>query len=300
MSYANGRYPLHLFVHRGGNLYFTPSLNARWNEMVRLAVEKYGVRLYVTGDIDGLGGWNVYRPFDPQVAYRRHYGIMAAVPGTSSHGGKYKGQEVFAVDVANWRDLAPGNDSLAWARFVALARAVGLTVDFVTPRELWHIGDFNHAWTAPTFGAIAINPGTTNRPPPAPEEEIEMQTIQWGDHVFTLDRSYLKYETNPRQASIIGWLVNRNDRMAKGSMYVGVADDAVNALQKTLSIPWYAFELVMSGRGYNIDGTRGDGTGENGRIWSLQHEINAKLDGIRLDTTGLAKSFDELQKKIKG
>jgi hypothetical protein len=98
----------------------------------------------------------------------------------------------------------------------------------------------------------------------------------------------------------MGWLLNRNDRMAPGTMYVGVNDDAVNALQKSLSIPWYAFELVMSGRGFNIDGTRGDGKGENGRVWSLLHEINAKLDGIRLDTTGLAKSFDELQKKING
>ncbi|KAA0961198.1 hypothetical protein FQ142_10165 [Microbacterium sp. ANT_H45B] len=65
MSYANGRYPLHTFVHRGGNIYLTPSLNARWNEAVRLGVEKYGVRLYITGDIDGLGGWNGYRPYDP-------------------------------------------------------------------------------------------------------------------------------------------------------------------------------------------------------------------------------------------
>lgn len=25
MGYANGRYPLHLFIHRGGNIYLTPS-----------------------------------------------------------------------------------------------------------------------------------------------------------------------------------------------------------------------------------------------------------------------------------
>lgn len=299
MSYANGQYPLHLFIHRGGNLYFTPSLNARWDEMVRLALEKYGVRLYITGDIDGLGGWNVYRPIGPQRNYRRYYGIRAAEPGKSSHGGKYRGQEVFAADIANVDALAPGNPSLARARLTALARAVGLTVNFVTPTEWWHVGDFNPPWTAPSFGAVAINPGTTNRPAPVSEED-DMQTIKWGDHIFTISDSYLKHETNNRQASTMGWLFNRNDRMAPGSMYVGVDNDAVNALQKTLSIPWYAFELVMSGRGFNIDGTRGDGKGENGRVWSLLHEINAKLDGIRIDTTGLAKSFDELQKKING
>lgn len=131
-----------------------------------------------------------------------------------------------------------------------------------------------------------------------PEEDDDMLTIKWGDHIFTVDKSYLKHETNGKQAAVMGWLFNRNDRMAKGSTLVGVDNDAVNALQKTLSIPWYAFELVMSGRGYNIDGTRGDGKGENGRVWSLQHEINAKLDGIRLDTTGLAKSLDELSEKF--
>ena len=125
-----------------------------------------------------------------------------------------------------------------------------------------------------------------------------MQTIKWGEHIFTLNDMYLKHETNPQQASTMGWLFNRNDRMAKPSMYIGVDNDAVNALQKSLSIPWYAFELVMSGRGYNIDGTRGDGKGENGRVWSLLHEINAKLDGIRVDTTGLAKSLDELSEKF--
>ena len=299
MSYANGQYPLHLFIHRGGNLYFTPSLSARWDEMVRLALEKYGVRLYITGDIDGLGGWNVYRPIGPQRNYRRHYGIRAAEPGKSSHGGKYRGQEVFAADIANVDSLAPGNPSLARARLTALAKAVGLTVNFVTPTEWWHVGDFNPAWAAPSFGAVAINPGTTNRPASVSEED-DMQTIKWGDHIFTIDGSYLKHETNFEQASTMGWLFNRNDRMAKGSTLIGVDNDVVNALQKSLSIPWYAFELVMSGRGYNIDGTRGDGTGENGRVWSLLHEINAKLDGIRIDTTGLAKSFDELQKKING
>lgn len=162
--------------------------------------------------------------------------------------------------------------------------------------ERWHFEYFAH------LDNHRNDPAPSEAAPAAPvhEEDTDMQTIKWGDHIFTISDSYLKHETNNRQASTMGWLFNRNDRMAKGSMYVGVDNDAVNALQKSLSIPWYAFELVMSGRGFNIDGTRGDGKGENGRVWSLLHEINAKLDGIRIDTTGLAKSFDELQKKING
>lgn len=151
MAYKNGRYPLSKFIHRGGNIYLTPSLNARWNEAVKIAQEKYGVRLWITGDNDGLGGWNGYRPYEAQVAYKRYYGNKAAAPGFSSHGGQYSGQEVFALDVANWNDLAP-NDSLAWARFVAIMKSVGLRTNFVSPVERWHVGDFNNAWVAPDFG----------------------------------------------------------------------------------------------------------------------------------------------------
>lgn len=178
LAHKNGEYPLSLFVHRGGNIYLTPSLNARWNEMVRLGLAKYGVRLWITGDVDGLGGWNGYRPILPQRRYRAHYGLMAAYPGTSSHGGKFKGREVFAVDVANVDDLAPGNPSLARGRLTALAKAVGLTVNFVTPTEWWHVGDFNNAWSAPAFGAVAINPGTTNKPAPVEPPADLMEAIR--------------------------------------------------------------------------------------------------------------------------
>ncbi len=187
---ANGQYPLGWFIYRGGNIYLSPSLNARWNEAVRLALEKYGIRLYITGNIDGLGGWNGYRPLSAQILYRKHYGIGAAVAGFSSHGGWFRGQEVFALDCANWQDLALGNQTLAWSRFSALMRLVGLTVDFVTPRELWHVGDFNPAWSAPVFGAVTVNPSTTNRPVPPPEEDdmlmLNITTPSSGTHTCAL------------------------------------------------------------------------------------------------------------------
>ncbi|AXC37916.1 endolysin [Microbacterium phage Jacko] len=176
--YPNGRYPLNLFVHRGGDLYLSPSLNARWNEAVRIGLEKYGVRLYITGPSSrGWDGANGYRWYERQVTYKNAFGEWAASPGTSSHGGVYRGQEVFAVDVSNWANLAPGNRSLAWSRFVAIMKAVGLTTDFVSPREEWHVGDFNNAWVVPTFGNTTVKPGTTNKPKPATEtyEEYDME-----------------------------------------------------------------------------------------------------------------------------
>lgn len=155
--YQNGRAPLSDLVKLGDKHYLPAGTCARWQEMQRLAWEKYGVWLVITP------GWNGYRPLDIQVQYRAELGIYAAVPGTSSHGLTYQGRDCAAIDVNNWQALAPGNQSLAWARFVALCRLVGFTVDFVTPQELWHIGDFD-PFMIPAFAAVTINPATTARP----------------------------------------------------------------------------------------------------------------------------------------
>ncbi|WAC68915.1 hypothetical protein [Microbacterium sp. SL75] len=164
--YDNGRAPLSDLVYLGPDFYLPAGTAARWAELRRLGVEKYGVLIYVTP------GWNGYRPLDVQVQYREELGIWAAVPGRSSHGLTYQGRDCAAIDVNNWRALAPGNESLAWGRFVALCRLVGFTVDFVTPREEWHIGDFD-PFTIPAFAAIAINPATTAKP----EEDYEMADL---------------------------------------------------------------------------------------------------------------------------
>lgn len=166
--YENGRAPLNELVRLGDQHYLPIGTCARWQELQRLAWEKYRVRLVISP------GWNGYRPFNIQVEYRDELGIWAALPGLSSHGLVYQGRECAAIDVFNWRDLAPGNESLAWARFVTLCRLTGFTVDFVTPRELWHIGDFNDIWTAPAFASVVINPATTARPQ---SEEDDMAIV---------------------------------------------------------------------------------------------------------------------------
>lgn len=164
--YANGQAPLSAMIKIGDEQYLPAGTCARWRELQRLAWEKYGVWLVISP------GWNAYRPLNIQIQYRAELGIWAAVPGYSSHGLTYGGRECAAIDVYNWASLAPGNESLAWARFVALCRLVGFTVDFVTPRELWHIGDFNDVWTAPAFAAVVINPATTALPEPPQEDDM--------------------------------------------------------------------------------------------------------------------------------
>lgn len=144
-GFSNGRYPLSTMVKLGPKHYLPAGTAARWQWMVRQALAKYAVLLVISP------GWNGYRPYDEQVTLRAELGIWAAVPGYSSHGLIYQGRQVAAIDVFNWRDLAPGNETLAWSRFKALCRLAGFTVDFVSPQELWHIGDFNDIWVIPAF-----------------------------------------------------------------------------------------------------------------------------------------------------
>lgn len=151
-GYLNGRVPLDKLVHLGGDHYLPPGTAARWKWLQQAAFDKCGVWLAITS------GWNGYRPLEVQVAYRRDLGVMAAVPGTSSHGGTYQGRPVFAIDVNNWAVLG-------WDRFSALCRLAGFTVNFVSPQELWHIGDFNDPWVAPAGASVAptVNAATTRK-----------------------------------------------------------------------------------------------------------------------------------------
>jgi hypothetical protein len=123
-----------------------PGTAARWNWLVATARAKYGVTLRITP------GWNLFRPLEVQVLYRQRLGIMAAQPGFSSHGGVFRGRDCMAIDVQNWGDLAPGRPEVAWVRFVALCRMAGFRVDFVKPRETWHVGDFD-PWRVPAAAA---------------------------------------------------------------------------------------------------------------------------------------------------
>lgn len=147
-----------------------PGTAARLTELQRLAVSKYGVRLVVTP------GWNIYRPLRIQRLYRAELGNMAAIPGSSSHGGTYGNRISMAADIQNWRDLG-NTQAQAWARFKALCRIVGFTVDFVKPQELWHVGDFD-PWTVPKFA----NDGKIKPfPTPTPKESIMEQIFNEDD-----------------------------------------------------------------------------------------------------------------------
>lgn len=101
-------------------------------------------------------GWCAYRPVAAQIMLKKRYGIMAAEPRTSSHGGFWERRQVMAIDYSNWSYVYNG-DRAAWFRDV---RAVGLVPDMISPRrgypdEPWH--------------AIDTDPWA---PVPAGEEEV--------------------------------------------------------------------------------------------------------------------------------
>lgn len=147
MPYPNGQVPLDKLVHLGGLIYLPPGTAARWLWVVAEGKRRWGVTFYITpASARGWDGWNGYRPLDAQKKYRNAFGQMAAVPGYSSHGGFYGGQEVFAIDVANW-------GAVTWSRFSGLMAEAGLRTNFVNPEERWHVGDFNNPWVIdPKFG----------------------------------------------------------------------------------------------------------------------------------------------------
>lgn len=143
MAYANGRVPLSLLVHLGGNLYMFPGMYQRWLNLVALVKQRHGVTLRITRGSQGWDDWNGYRPYEAQVIYRQKLGNMAAYPGYSSHGGSYGGRESGAIDVNNW--AAIGRDA-----FFKACRDVGLTPG-TDSRENWHVVDYS-PWAGPSGG----------------------------------------------------------------------------------------------------------------------------------------------------
>lgn len=140
MAYANGRVPKDLLEYFEGRWFFPGTLR-RWRAFRDEVKAETGETLELT---------SAYRDYDEQVKARQEYGIMAAVPGTSSHGGIWTGSttgrgglpswvsglETGALDVGDYYNIP-------WATFDRLATKHGFIADIVVPKELWHIVDLD-------------------------------------------------------------------------------------------------------------------------------------------------------------
>lgn len=167
----------------------TPGTLARVLALIALAYVHTGRRL------SPGSGWTTYRPYWAQVIARNVWGIGAAWPGTSSHGGFWEGRETLAIDFSNWSYVYNGDR----AAFYADCWAVGLTPGMIEPRrgypdEPWHVIDMNPRASAPAPAAVT----------PSEEDELmgAAQDLQksidtWGTR--------LQAEIHDRRGVVIVW-----------------------------------------------------------------------------------------------
>lgn len=123
----------------------SPGTYAKHLKLVALARARTGRTLEITE------GWGAYRPYDSQVLARRLYGLGAAYPGTSSHGGFWENQQTMAMDYGNWGSVYDWDRSA----FYQDVRNAGLAPGLIHPSrgnnypdEPWHVVDLD-PWAAP-------------------------------------------------------------------------------------------------------------------------------------------------------
>ena len=139
----------------------SPATYARHVELVKRVEARTGKTLQISS------GWGAYRPFEIQVLAREKYGIGAAWPGTSSHGGYWEDQNTMAMDYSNW------GEAYNWDfdAFTADCASVGLTAGLIMPNrgyptEQWHVVDLAPWSAVPSF------PDTYSK-----ESETDMRVI---------------------------------------------------------------------------------------------------------------------------
>lgn len=159
--FSNGGIPASLLVEIGPYHWMTAATAKRWAGLVADILKNEGVRMQITP------GKNAYRDYAGQVFARNGACANgrcddAAVAGTSSHGGEYRGRDSLAIDVANWGVL--GKD-----KWYAYCRKHGFEPGFFD-WEPWHIIDWA-PWTMPAGPSGGSTTPATK--PEVPEEEEE-------------------------------------------------------------------------------------------------------------------------------
>lgn len=132
--FANGQIPSNLLVTVGPYHWMPAATAHRWAGLVADIQAHEGVTMRITP------GKNAYRDYTGQVFARNNACAAgrcndAAVPGTSSHGGEYRGRDSLAIDVTNWAVL--GKD-----KWYAYCRKHGFEPGFFD-WEPWHIIDWS-------------------------------------------------------------------------------------------------------------------------------------------------------------
>lgn len=162
-TYRNGQIPGHLLIRRGDFL-LTAGTWAKFDDLVRRVQKRRGVTLRIsTGSTVATKGAGAYRTYQMQVLVKQYWtdrgqSRMAAAPGTSSHGGEWKGADALAIDITNYT-------AIPLAIFFEEARAAGFQVGYFDgrdgrPYEPWHIIDrdpYRHVTNGPALAGESEN-----------------------------------------------------------------------------------------------------------------------------------------------
>lgn len=213
-TYPNGEFPRNLFiVGRSGvdadgpwEHLFPPGTYDKWIRLQERVHAKTGKWLALST------GYSVYRPLDIQFLYQSIYGLGAATPRTSSHGGKWEGRVCFALDIGNWAEVYNGDR----AAFYADCRAVGLEPGLISPErgypdEPWHVNDFE-SWrlgsALDTPKDKIANPGVPVVTTPTNPKKTEQQ--QFEEDLMTAMQSghYYTKKTPGQKDSVVYLILN--------------------------------------------------------------------------------------------
>lgn len=147
----------------------TPTFAACWAFAKRYAEEHFGRTIYIRS------GWNIYRPLFSQKIARNNACnqgncLGAAYPGSSSHGGEWRGRPCLAVDV--------DPNGLTWAQVDEAMEAAGFEAGLITEQISGIKG--GEPWHYILFIAFGPIPASLNASPlitPTPEEDPDMIII---------------------------------------------------------------------------------------------------------------------------
>lgn len=263
--YANGMIPFSALEHIYGDVWLAPATAERFRRLRADVKAETGVTLYITGaSARGWDGWNGYRPLASQNTYKAYLGIWAAQPGFSSHGGTFRGGDCMAFDIANW-------NSVPWEVFSRLAAKHGLSTNFVSPEERWHVGDKN-PWVMPA----AAGGGNSAPATPTPETDDPMFVIVFNGVQYAIAKQFISHLTGSKA------------KYAREIAAGNVVHDFGRG--NAASIEWQNFMAMFDAMGVprNVignDGKGGEGyikNPENGKFerggtWSREREILAAL-----------------------
>lgn len=276
-SYSNGRIPDSLLVifKTGNNKtdgawkhQLSPSTLLKHRALVALAKKNTGKDLKISD------GWGAYRPYNIQELARKLYGMGAAVPGTSSHGGFWEGRQTLAIDYGNWGEV------YGWNRdaFYRDVRAVGLEPGLIHPSrgngypdEPWHVVDLDPWASVPAGGKINTL-----------KENDTMQSIQANGHLYGVDTEFITHYGNVAQAEITRKVTSVLDEEHKLRDLKQFQD-----LLDGLGIPR---NVVDGHKGliFNPQAKNGKGAFEKNGTWSRRREIlagqariEAKIDALK-------------------